>query len=1226
MKKLIFFSLMLSYNFYSIAQRKVNPTMDQLMGVNARQELTDNVSKLDKFDNIRFFHWWSDDVGFASLDSIAKKNYNKSFDEKTKATSMKYRLNYTLNANIKYNEFDKFYTSFSKRIFPVLTTISPLMRGYDQNKNLDTNQIKAANAANPNNISFNLEILQQKPIDLTQDNIYSYEGESNTPTVGTVEPNKPNTLLLNAYMPPSDVQSTPSSYISQAKRMTLFATKFGNKRMQDPCYQYYKNSYTIGTNGERLPDERGLKALTYYECYNETDKTWLDYGETKDKNGNWEASPKLGTDFSWFQMSAPQVGAMMSASFDGHGSSSDFRITTPSTELPGCEYLYLGIKNSDPTAKVILPGVAEFRGKYVYDIVDWCLKNRKPGINGFLDKNPNTQVPSQQLPFDVINFHHYSTNKSTLGSNGYVSNDQLRKDVNFLKTKDYSGDRGACPEEDDLSGDINYCLNVGVTAGGTTVQNPTIINAIKDIPVWITEFGYDSKNLEADNSFTGVSGATVKERRLKQAQWIMRSFLQIANTNQIDRAYMYEAADNAYSGVFQTSGLFTENYKEKKESYYFYQTLKNVLSGYSHDEKNTGLNASNLGLSNYKQIHSDIDEAKMISSVAGTLDKNKIFCYKFKNGTKTIYAVWSGTPDNRSGTIDLPIYWGMSSSGVSVLQITSATIITPTILDENGVSAPHTNIAQSGNLSILRELNISETPIFILANEILTETRPNNITNLKADPSCCGSVKLSWTIPTTNIPCKYHIYYAKDASTITTLDLSKLTLYNDNIPGAATSSTITLLDSGKYTFWVIPFNCTGDPVSDPLKDDFKDVYQKVTIDVNSSGCTNCFATPTITYSYQDISGSWFDNKKLFELGSTKCTDLFSEARNKELCNDPFNWLDWIKPGNIPTGAKPFYIIDFGQPVIIPAMYYFSGGDGFGNISFQFMKCDEDCWESSTNLSIRPVQCNNDKNWNIFKDGWKSIANFRNTPVRKIKVTKENDEAKIKKIFFCTEPAKCPRTQRIQELPASDLNFNFVGETNVGLSFKTATNKDLESGTIEVENNYEIQVSSQWENEELVNPITIPLGLANFSATSDVVISDLLPNTTYKVKIVPYIDQTPYCAVKKRLPLLGTFTTKGTEVNTVVLARKANSGKIPMILPEMLIYPNPTSGEFNISLPYAGYTQLEVMNMNGQVIQSKSQDSNSRNGIIDIHELPSGIYFVKAIGNNLPYITNKISKQ
>lgn len=73
--------------------------------------------------------------------------------------------------------------------------------------------------------------------------------------------------------------------------------------------------------------------------------------------------------------------------------------------------------------------------------------------------------------------------------------------------------------------------------------------------------------------------------------------------------------------------------------------------------------------------------------------------------------------------------------------------------------------------------------------------------------------------------------------------------------------------------------------------------------------------------------------------------------------------------------------------------------------------------------------------------------------------------------------------------------------------------------------------------------------------------------------------------------------------------------------EIVIFPNPNNGKFNILLENNNNVRIEVYNINGQQIMV---DNINISMSIDITNFPSGIYFVKIIIDNKKVIIKKVS--
>ncbi|MCO6498903.1 MAG: T9SS type A sorting domain-containing protein [Vicingus serpentipes] len=81
---------------------------------------------------------------------------------------------------------------------------------------------------------------------------------------------------------------------------------------------------------------------------------------------------------------------------------------------------------------------------------------------------------------------------------------------------------------------------------------------------------------------------------------------------------------------------------------------------------------------------------------------------------------------------------------------------------------------------------------------------------------------------------------------------------------------------------------------------------------------------------------------------------------------------------------------------------------------------------------------------------------------------------------------------------------------------------------------------------------------------------------------------------------------------------------PPIIPSIAVFPNPTSGQFNILLPvsFKG-AMLTVHNSLGQVVWSQELDGNTIQSVAIEGEL--GVYWVKVEQNGKPLLTSKIIK-
>lgn len=278
----------------------------------------------------------------------------------------------------------------------------------------------------------------------------------------------------------------PSSYIAHADHMFQYVARYGSKKVASPLLK-------LRTDQEKIS---GLGLIQYYENWNEP-------------NNDWSESENY---FSPYEFAA-----MCSADYDGHLNSLGETI---------------GVKNADPSAKMVMGGIASFNLDYLRSIKFWAMYNR----NG-------------SLPFDVLNFHHYSNNRDRPTSN-IVS--------------------GISPEADSLLEQLTRVINYRD-------------NEMPNKEVWFTEFGYDT-HPNSPQRAPKIGDMNPEE---VQAAWLLRSFLAIAAAG-IDRAAMFMLRDvnPDNSTKYQTSGLTTskKNGFEPKRSWYYLSTLKNQLTGMIFDK------------------------------------------------------------------------------------------------------------------------------------------------------------------------------------------------------------------------------------------------------------------------------------------------------------------------------------------------------------------------------------------------------------------------------------------------------------------------------------------------------------------------------------------------------------------------------------------------------------------------------------------------------------------
>jgi endoglucanase len=196
----------------------------------------------------------------------------------------------------------------------------------------------------------------------------------------------------------------------------------------------------------------------------------------------------------------------------------------------------VGVKNADASIQVVMGGLASADPGYVRGMIDWCKQHRGFKADG-----------SVNLCWDVINYHLYSNDSGT-SQNGQST-------------------RGTAP-------DVG---NTGQTARSFVQMAHELA---KDMPVWVTELGYD-QNQGSPLKAIPIGSKTVAQ---VQADWILRSSLLYAR-NGVDRIFFYQMYDdNALNPIqFGSSGLINDDKTRRPSADYLYQTNK-LLGEYTYKE------------------------------------------------------------------------------------------------------------------------------------------------------------------------------------------------------------------------------------------------------------------------------------------------------------------------------------------------------------------------------------------------------------------------------------------------------------------------------------------------------------------------------------------------------------------------------------------------------------------------------------------------------------------
>ena len=219
---------------------------------------------------------------------------------------------------------------------------------------------------------------------------------------------------------------------------------------------------------------------------------------------------------------AREYAANLSAFYDGHKNTMGAGI---------------GVKNADPNVKVVIGGLASAASysDYVKGMIDWCKQYRGYKADG-----------SVNLCWDIINYHMYADNGSSSQSGNST--------------------RGAAPE---------------VTIVNKVAQDfrKTAHLQSYDMPVWITETGYDV-NQGSPLHAIPIGNKSALET---QGDWVLRTALLYAREG-IEKVFFYQMSDDNSSGtMFGTSGLVNGDLTRRPAADYLYQTKK-LFGDYRYKE------------------------------------------------------------------------------------------------------------------------------------------------------------------------------------------------------------------------------------------------------------------------------------------------------------------------------------------------------------------------------------------------------------------------------------------------------------------------------------------------------------------------------------------------------------------------------------------------------------------------------------------------------------------
>lgn len=290
------------------------------------------------------------------------------------------------------------------------------------------------------------------------------------------------------------------------------------------------------------------------------------------------------------EFSPEEYAAMASADYDGHCNTMQQGSGT------------FGVKNADSNIKLVMGGLAGFNLNYIKRMKAWFEANRK----------------DKKFAADVINLHIYAwkDGNSWQGGGPALSPEDAKFKERATEIVDYRN---------------------------------------KNLPgkeVWISEFGWDT-NPGSPLCVPKIGNYDYEE---VQGQWLIRAYLAFAAAG-VDRAQMFSLRDGdpADPTWFSSSGLIGPkgNFAPKK-SWYYVNTMKNILKNTRFEKEETVEGNSNLKIYHFKNITDNSGVLVVWSASTKGLEGQKLsVTIPAANTTAEIIELDATQPLGRKNTINV---------------------------------------------------------------------------------------------------------------------------------------------------------------------------------------------------------------------------------------------------------------------------------------------------------------------------------------------------------------------------------------------------------------------------------------------------------------------------------------------------------------------------------------------------------------------------------------------
>ncbi len=196
----------------------------------------------------------------------------------------------------------------------------------------------------------------------------------------------------------------------------------------------------------------------------------------------------------------------------------------------------VGVKNADSTVKVVMAGLASPDPSYLRGMIEWCRLHRGYKPDG-----------SVNLCWDIINYHLYSNDASSSQSGNAT--------------------RGAAPEKSESASVARaFRLMAHQEAG--------------DMPVWITELGYD------ENQGSPLKAIPIGNKSVLQTQadWDLRSALLYVREG-VEKTFFYQLYDDNPTSPVQFGSMgFLKPDRSRKPSADYLMQVNKLIGNYTYAE------------------------------------------------------------------------------------------------------------------------------------------------------------------------------------------------------------------------------------------------------------------------------------------------------------------------------------------------------------------------------------------------------------------------------------------------------------------------------------------------------------------------------------------------------------------------------------------------------------------------------------------------------------------